>query len=93
MAYFHVPVDFKAPTAEDLRLFLGAMQGLEGRKKWVHCVVNMRVSAFCYHYLRHMRGLGEDASRSPVLASWAPSMPAVWKDFPGAASRRLDDGK
>ncbi len=81
MSYFHVPVDFKAPTTQDLRLFLAAMQGLEGRKKWVHCVVNMRVSAFCYHYLRHVRGLDEEKARSPLLASWAPSMPDVWKNF------------
>jgi protein tyrosine phosphatase (PTP) superfamily phosphohydrolase (DUF442 family) len=81
MAYFHVPVDFRSPTTEDLRLFLGAMQGLEGRKKWVHCVVNMRVSAFCYHYLRHVRGLDEKAARSPILTKWAPAMPDVWKDF------------
>jgi protein tyrosine phosphatase (PTP) superfamily phosphohydrolase (DUF442 family) len=81
MAYFHIPVDFKSPTKADLRLFLGVMQALEGQKKWVHCVVNMRVSAFCYHYLRHVRGLDEEAARSPLLASWTPKMPDIWKEF------------
>ncbi|MEJ0022218.1 MAG: protein tyrosine phosphatase family protein [Alphaproteobacteria bacterium] len=81
MAFVNVPVDFKAPNAEELRLFLAIMQGLEGRKKWVHCVANLRVSAFCYHYLRYVRGLDEEAARSPLLAKWGPHMTDVWKNF------------
>jgi protein tyrosine phosphatase (PTP) superfamily phosphohydrolase (DUF442 family) len=81
MRYFHIPVDFAAPTVDDLRTFFGVMRALEGRKVWVHCVVNARVSAFCYHYLRHVRGLDEAASRSPVLASWEPRMDEVWRRF------------
>ena len=57
------------------------MKALEGQKVWVHCVVNARVSAFCYHYLRHARGLDEAASRSPVLARWEPQMDDVWRAF------------
>jgi protein tyrosine phosphatase (PTP) superfamily phosphohydrolase (DUF442 family) len=81
MTYVQIPVPFEDPKLEELRLFLAVMQGLEGRKKWVHCVVNWRVSAFCYHYLRHVRGLSEDEARSPVFASWEPRMTDVWKDF------------
>lgn len=81
MRYIHIPVDFAAPTVDDLRTFFGVMQALEGKKIWVHCVVNARVSAFCYHYLRHVRGLDEAASRSPVLDRWAPRMDEVWRRF------------
>ena len=81
MHYFHIPVDFGAPTVDDLRTFIGVMRALEGKKVWVHCVVNARVSAFCYHYLRHVRGLDEAASRSPVLVSWEPRMDEVWRRF------------
>ncbi|HWA22582.1 MAG TPA: protein tyrosine phosphatase family protein [Caulobacterales bacterium] len=81
MAYFHVPVIFESPTQDDLRLFLGVMHSLEGRKKWVHCAANLRVSAFCYHYLRGVRGLDEAAARSPVLEQWAPTMSDAWKNF------------
>src|SRR4051812_11414424 len=41
MSYFHIPVDFKNPTAEDLNTFIGTMRALEGRKVWVHCVLNL----------------------------------------------------
>ena len=81
MSYVHIPVEFDAPTVEDLRTFIGAMEALRGRKVWVHCVVNARVSAFCYHYLRHVRKLDEDACRSPILEHWEPQMDDTWRNF------------
>ncbi|MGE0621685.1 MAG: protein tyrosine phosphatase family protein [Pseudomonadales bacterium] len=81
MRFVHIPVDFAAPTAADLRQFIGVMEAFRGTKVWVHCVVNMRVSAFLYHYLRKVRGLPEADCRSPVLEKWAPQMDEVWKAF------------
>jgi protein tyrosine phosphatase (PTP) superfamily phosphohydrolase (DUF442 family) len=81
LGYFHIPVKFEAPTVDDLRTFIGVMRALEGKKVWVHCVVNARVSAFMYHYLRHVRGLDERASRSVVLDRWAPQMDETWRNF------------
>ena len=81
MSYFHIPVDFKNPTTDDLNTFIGTMRALEGKKVLVHCVMNLRVSAFMYHYLKHVRGFDEAAARSPVLDRWAPKMDAVWKAF------------
>ncbi len=81
MAYFHIPVEFKAPTVDDLRLFFGVMDALAGRKIWVHCVVNARVSAFVYHYLRHARGLSEEEASSELLRKWRPRMDEVWRNF------------
>jgi protein tyrosine phosphatase (PTP) superfamily phosphohydrolase (DUF442 family) len=81
MAYFHIPVVFERPTVEDLRLFFGVVDALQGQKIWVHCVVNARVSAFVYHYLRHAKGLDEEASRTRLLRKWLPQMDAVWREF------------
>jgi len=81
MRYVHIPVDFKNPTLEDVRTFFGTMNALTGRKVWVHCVVNARVSAFMYLYLKHVRGLDDAAARSPVLDRWAPRMEPVWASF------------
>lgn len=81
MSYFHIPVKFEQPTVDDLRTFIGVMRSLEGRKTWVHCVVNARVSAFLYHYLRHVRKLDEEASRSVILERWEPQMDATWRAF------------
>lgn len=81
MSFCHIPVDFAAPTAADLRQFIGVMRALEGRKVWVHCVVNARVSAFLYHYLKRVRKLDEAACRSPILEQWTPQMDDVWQNF------------
>ena len=81
MAYFHIPVDFEKPTVGDLRLFFGVMEALAGQKVWVHCVVNARVSAFVYHYLRYVQGLDDDAARTELLRKWLPQMDDVWREF------------
>jgi protein tyrosine phosphatase (PTP) superfamily phosphohydrolase (DUF442 family) len=81
MSYLHIPVRFEQPTVEALRMFVGCMQALEGRKVWVHCVVNARVSAFMYLYLKHVKGYEEHAARSPLLEKWAPKMDDVWRAF------------
>jgi len=81
MSYVHIPVEFDNPTVEDLRRFVGIMHSLEGRRVWVHCVVNARVSAFLYHYLRHVRQVDESAARSPVLERWEPRMDETWRKF------------
>mgnify|MGYP001820957291 CR=1 FL=1 len=81
MAYFHIPVDFNDPLLSDLRLFFGVMKALEGRKVWVHCVVNARVSAFVYHYLRHVQGVADEKAKTRLLRKWLPEMDDVWRNF------------
>jgi protein tyrosine phosphatase (PTP) superfamily phosphohydrolase (DUF442 family) len=81
LAYFQIPVLFDAPRVDELRTFVGLMRVLEDRPVWVHCAMNLRVSAFLYHYLRHDLGLPEEQARSPVLARWEPRMDDVWRAF------------
>jgi protein tyrosine phosphatase (PTP) superfamily phosphohydrolase (DUF442 family) len=81
LVYFQIPVLFDAPSATDLRTFVGVMRALEDRPVWVHCAMNLRVSAFMYHYLRHDLGVPEAEARSPVLAKWEPRMDEVWRRF------------
>lgn len=81
MIYVHLPVPFDAPTAQHLAQFTQAMGLFREQKVWVHCAMNLRVSAFMYHYLTATEGLTEDAARSPILAKWEPRMDAVWQRF------------
>lgn len=90
MAYHHIPVRFDDPTVADWRAFAGVMRSCEGRKVWVHCVVNARVSAFLYHYLRHVRGLDEATSRSRILQGWQPHMDDRWRAFLALSAEQLD---
>ena len=81
MMYFHVPVPFDAPNADHLKTFLGAMKILDTKKVWIHCAINMRVSAFIYHYLIRENKLSPEAAKGPLLKQWEPHMDAAWKDF------------
>src|SRR5688572_7436378 len=44
--YVHIPVEFEQPTAADLDEFFEAMDANQGKKCFVHCIANARVSAF-----------------------------------------------
>lgn len=82
MVYVHIPVDFAAPTETELREFIGVMQAYKGQKVWVHCVVNARVSAFCFQYLTQIEGWTKDQATSPILKGWtARGIDPVWQDF------------
>ena len=56
MTYIHMPVNFQTPRPTDVARFVGLMRSLDCEsgdfKIFVHCVVNFRVSAFMYHYLK-----------------------------------------
>lgn len=82
MIYVHIPVDFANPTETDLDAFLGVMSAFEGQKVWVHCVVNARVSAFCFHYLTRVHGYSAEKATSPILKRWHErGVEPVWKRF------------
>ena len=86
MDYIHIPVPWDAPDSDQLRRFIGVMRILAPKQVWVHCAMNLRVSAFMYHYLRRVEGLSEADSRSPILARWEPQMEPIWRDFLGMQS-------
>ena len=81
MTYVQIPVDFNNPTQRDLEKFCGVMQSMEADQVWVHCVVNARVSAFLYLYLRYIKNLDEADCRTNLLDRWEPQMDDVWKNF------------
>lgn len=81
MGFTHIPVKFDDPTEADFEAFAGVMDAFSGQPVWVHCVVNARVSAFCYRYLTERRGESDADSRSPILKRWLPQMDEVWRRF------------
>lgn len=87
MAYVHIPVDFARPTAADFEAFAGVLDAFRSRRVFVHCAMNMRVSAFVFVY-RVLRG---EATRVEALrdlkAIWEPD--ETWSRF---IEDRLIDG-
>ncbi|UCH39173.1 MAG: protein tyrosine phosphatase family protein [Gammaproteobacteria bacterium] len=77
MNYFHLPVPFAQPTIAHLHRFFALLDAMQGEQLFVHCIMNYRVSAFMYHYLRLRRGLSEQQARSPILERW--KMEPQWR--------------
>ena len=79
MSYVHIPVDFKAPKARDFRVFCQVLEAFAGRRVFVHCAANMRVSAFIFlHRVLHQHVPIAEAERD-LHAIWQPN--EVWNQF------------
>ena len=79
MAYVHIPVPWERPELSQLGRFFGALKAFEGGKVWVHCAMNMRVSAFLYLYRRLCLGESDEAASHPMREVWVPN--ATWQAF------------
>ncbi|MEM6535847.1 MAG: protein tyrosine phosphatase family protein [Pseudomonadota bacterium] len=79
LAYIYIPVDFKSPQEDEFDAFCNAMDAEAGKKVWVHCAANMRVSAFIYRYRTERLGTDKAAARADMDKIWAPY--GVWKTF------------
>ena len=79
ITYIHIPVDFYNPTEDDFAKFVSSLEENAGRKVWVHCAANMRVSAFTYRYRRAVLGEDKIAAGADLHEIWEPF--GVWKTF------------
>jgi protein tyrosine phosphatase (PTP) superfamily phosphohydrolase (DUF442 family) len=79
MSYVHIPVDFKAPTLRDFRVFCRVMEAFDGQRVFVHCAANMRVSAFVFLYRVLHEHLPAAEAERDLHAIWQPD--EVWSRF------------
>ncbi len=81
LTYVHIPVDWEAPSLEDLDLFFDVMEANEGRKVFVHCFANMRASAFVYLYRTLVQGVAEEEARATMNEVWDPQELEQWAEL------------
>ena len=81
MVYVHIPVDFDAPSESDLDAFAVVIDDLSDRQIHVHCIANLRVSAFLYRYRIARQGWSEADARRDMERIWRPG--GVWATFVG----------
>jgi RimJ/RimL family protein N-acetyltransferase/protein tyrosine phosphatase (PTP) superfamily phosphohydrolase (DUF442 family) len=79
LTFAHIPVPWEQPELHHLRQFFGVLDALAGRRVWVHCAMNYRVSAFIYLYRRLRRGESDADARYPMATIWRPN--EVWQAF------------
>jgi protein tyrosine phosphatase (PTP) superfamily phosphohydrolase (DUF442 family) len=77
--YVHIPVVFDQPTAADLEQFFDAMDANQGKKCFVHCIANARVSAFVMLYRVLRQGVPVEEARALMHQIWTPN--DTWQAF------------
>ena len=87
LQFIHIPVIWSAPKQSDLDLFFDAMDMLKGKKVFVHCAANMRVSAFVYLYRISRLGVDSTEAKQKMNLLWEPK--GVWEGFVDEAIARL----
>jgi uncharacterized protein (TIGR01244 family) len=73
MTYIHLPVVWEEPTLADVQQFFSAMQAHKETPVFVHCAMNMRVSAFMYLYQRLQAGIDEAVAKRDLQTIWVPN--------------------
>jgi protein tyrosine phosphatase (PTP) superfamily phosphohydrolase (DUF442 family) len=79
IAYVHIPVEWEHPKPQQFRQFVGALGAFSGRKVWVHCAKNMRVSSFIYLYRKLILDEDESDAAFPMREVWTPN--PTWQAF------------
>lgn len=90
ITYVQIPVQWDKPELVQLEQFFGTLRALRGRRVWVHCAMNMRVSAFIYLYRRLCLGEPQEAAAHPMREVWEPN--ATWQAFIDEALQAGSDG-
>lgn len=79
MEYIHIPVQWEAPSPQDLSAFCSAMNRCQGRRIWVHCAANMRVTAFVGLYRANVLGWERSEAFALMESVWSPN--PLWARF------------
>jgi protein tyrosine phosphatase (PTP) superfamily phosphohydrolase (DUF442 family) len=78
MQYIGIPVIWEEPTLENLQEFFGVLNENTETPVFVHCAMNMRVSAFVYLY-RRGQGVEDAIAQADLAKIWTPN--EVWTQF------------
>jgi protein tyrosine phosphatase (PTP) superfamily phosphohydrolase (DUF442 family) len=79
LAYHHIPVDFTAPQPADLDRFFDVMDASRGKKVFVHCAANYRVSGFVALYHEARENWTAQQGDAHVRRVWEPN--DTWTRF------------
>lgn len=79
MSYHHIPVEFSTPKKEDLFKFFRIMDSCKGKKVFVHCAANYRVSCFVSIYAQVNLGWSELQAKNYIRSIWEPDH--IWLQF------------
>ncbi len=79
MQYVHIPVIWDCPTLEDFQSFVSVLETNPDKNIFVHCAMNMRVSAFMYLYRRIYQHMSDEEAKKDLHQIWFPNN--TWQNF------------
>jgi len=79
LIYCHIPVVWERPTRQDLDEFFELMKKFRGKKIFLHCALNMRVSVFVCLYRVLILGEQAKTTRETIYEIWEPN--EVWQQY------------
>jgi protein tyrosine phosphatase (PTP) superfamily phosphohydrolase (DUF442 family) len=83
MTYYHIPVEWEQPQANDFAVFEKVMLQLPPSKTIIHCAANFRATAFYSLYaMKHLGWSGTQAAEFRA-SIWADSDYPIWDIFIG----------
>ena len=90
MMYIHLPITWKAPEINRLKLFLKLLESLEkeNKKIFIHCIMNYRASVFMYMYKKFV---GKEKNIKFIAPSeYEPN--EVWQEILNMDLEKNNDG-
>ncbi len=79
MEYVPIPVVWEYPTLDDFEQLAEVLEQNRERQVWVHCALNMRVSAMIYLYNRLRLGMKDLEATQHLNQIWVPN--ETWQNF------------
>jgi protein tyrosine phosphatase (PTP) superfamily phosphohydrolase (DUF442 family) len=85
LTYHHIPVEWTNPRQEQFIAFTEAMNQLRGKKVFIHCAANFRVTAFFSLYAMKHEGWTAEQADQLIAKIWESRsdyrMDSTWKSF------------
>jgi protein tyrosine phosphatase (PTP) superfamily phosphohydrolase (DUF442 family) len=79
LTYLHLPIDFQSPKVEIALRFFRVLDENRGRRLFVHCAANMRVSALVFAYRVARGDMSRDEAWTDLVRVWQPN--PTWQKF------------
>ena len=78
MSFTQIEVIWKEPTVENVQNYFDDMKKYSGKKVLLHCIANMRASAFMFLYRTTQLGIEKDEAKKRMYEIWDPKENAKW---------------
>ena len=72
LAYHNIPVEWENPRSQDLEEFFAVMANYDDKKVYVHCIANMRVTAFTMLYRVIKQNIPLAEAQAIMYQIWHP---------------------